>query len=747
MLRRNRKTISILLTLTMLAALLLPMATPAFAQSVNSVSRVLAVDDEYTGAAADLTVKEDSDFQGQFTGGQTFRITLTPGVDWLSARTAVYATYGGVENQLALNTNYFFRTDNVMEVTMPNEFTAENAATNSIRVTMGIDVDGYSGEIKATVDPMDSTVTGGSYTFAIVKGGNSTAVAEEVKKIGETGTGGVIRIDETAVGSLGDGQESVTLKLPSNFVWDNTMGVDDITFAGGFANTVPAITAGTGAGEQNLTFTFTPPAGPRAQRGTIYVTPQIKAKNSANYGEVSVSISSSTDVDDADVVVAEYVDWGVTVKVAEVKELLAGKFDDVKTAKITIEENVSGSLLNGRDLTVELPDWVKVTDIMEFSATDELNGTAQPTVSASGDIDGDNNDFDIRIANSNGTKGKIEFKLALSIEGNKSGDITANLKGAGIEATELVVAKAVAPALAKVENVKEVKIGVQGQEVNDIVITEGIKEAFEKNPEITTDTTNGVITLTLPEGVKFATTPKAEIVEGNLDIKEAEVKLTNDDKVLEIPVDSESTKAGSIKVSGIKLTVDRTYPEGEILVKVGGNAVIENYYTSAGYRDGSVLGASTNTALEAGEFNTATAVKVKVAECVTPAPGEAKQNATFTLGSTSYTVAGVEYTMDVAPYAKNGRTYLPVRYVAKALGVDEENILFANGVVTLLKGDKAVQMTIGSKNLVINGVTVTMDVPAEITDGRTMLPFRWMAQAFGAKVSYDETTKVVSMEQ
>jgi len=110
-------------------------------------------------------------------------------------------------------------------------------------------------------------------------------------------------------------------------------------------------------------------------------------------------------------------------------------------------------------------------------------------------------------------------------------------------------------------------------------------------------------------------------------------------------------------------------------------------------------------------------------------------------------VAGVEKTMDVAPYVKNGRTYLPVRYVASALGVLDSNILWdeATQKVTLLKGDKVVQLTIGSNAMIVNGVTITMDAAPEITSGRTMLPFRFIAQAMGSSVAWDEATQTVTL--
>jgi len=131
----------------------------------------------------------------------------------------------------------------------------------------------------------------------------------------------------------------------------------------------------------------------------------------------------------------------------------------------------------------------------------------------------------------------------------------------------------------------------------------------------------------------------------------------------------------------------------------------------------------------------------------TPAPGEQKTKVVFTINDTKYTVNGVEQTMDVAPYIKDDRTYVPVRYAAQAVGVTPENILYADGKVTLIKGDKVVQLTIGSNVMLINGTPITMDVVPEIVDpGRTMLPFRWLAQALGAKVDWNPDTQTVTME-
>ncbi|MEW6174034.1 MAG: copper amine oxidase N-terminal domain-containing protein [Bacillota bacterium] len=59
--------------------------------------------------------------------------------------------------------------------------------------------------------------------------------------------------------------------------------------------------------------------------------------------------------------------------------------------------------------------------------------------------------------------------------------------------------------------------------------------------------------------------------------------------------------------------------------------------------------------------------------------------------------------------------------------------------------DKVIQLTIGSTTMVINGIAVTMDVPATVKNGRTMLPVRWVAQALGCSVVYDETAQTVTV--
>ncbi|MCW2279009.1 copper amine oxidase N-terminal domain-containing protein, partial [Heliophilum fasciatum] len=113
-----------------------------------------------------------------------------------------------------------------------------------------------------------------------------------------------------------------------------------------------------------------------------------------------------------------------------------------------------------------------------------------------------------------------------------------------------------------------------------------------------------------------------------------------------------------------------------------------------------------------------------------------------------YTVNGMEKSMDVAPYIKNSRTYMPVRYVAEALGVSSDNIIWDadSQSVTLIKGSTIAQMTIGSPQMKVNGTTIYMDAAPEITSDRTMLPLRFIAQALGASVHWDDATQTATLK-
>lgn len=141
-------------------------------------------------------------------------------------------------------------------------------------------------------------------------------------------------------------------------------------------------------------------------------------------------------------------------------------------------------------------------------------------------------------------------------------------------------------------------------------------------------------------------------------------------------------------------------------------------------------------------------VAFKEVQIPVPEPRPALTKAIFQIDSLSYSINGkMQPTMDVAPYLKGVRAYLPLRFAAYALGIDDEHIQWdgVNQTVTLYKDSHSVQLKIGSKTLVVDGSSSTMDAAPEISQGRTMLPIGPIAEAFGASAAWDATQQSVTI--
>ena len=732
--KKTRKVVSTLVAVSLVGGLMLPVAGPAFAYSKNSVSKVVSIanDDEFH-LIGDITIREDKDYANDFRAKDVFTLTLPSGVKWDKDKGVTEATYL-VGDSTTDKFEFKYTSDQKIEVKMPAGV-GTSAVDQLIFKGLKIKADsGVTGDIKVKIDGKDSGVTIQELLIARAADGDSVTTVEDVETIGDLGQGGTITVEEAAVGSMyNDGKEqTVKFKLPSDFEWQNDAGVykdkdKNIVFGGGFEGVTDFKAEVDG---RNLTITFKAPDKDASQRGSITVLPMIKAKKDADYGEVTVSVSG-TKITDADVVVAKYADFGVDLKVKEVKELMAGRFDE-ETEKITIEESVPNTLVNGRKFRVEFPSWVKVSKVNYSGSTSSYLDSE--------DIDDNVVEWQVK-----GVKGdsqstiKLEMKFELSIQGDKSGDITAVFAGNSGATGEIVVAKAIAPVSIEAQKAS-VKIGVKKQALNDIIITENKSEAIAEKNEYDGNAKTDLV-VKLPDNVNW-NDYKVEVIEGNLEIEEDSIDTGETDNLLIIPIKSDSSKASKIKISGITVDLDRTVAEGDIVAKVQGTAVIQNEKSAEGWLNGEKEKNGKTDTLDASEFNVSTAASAVVATVVTPAPEAG--TATFNIGSTIYTAGGVTKVMDAAPYIKDGRTYVPVRYLAMALGVAESDIAFENGVATLKKGTDTVTLTIGSTTLMKNDASVTMDVAPEVVNGRTMLPARFVAEAFGAVVGFANGQVVIS---
>lgn len=104
---------------------------------------------------------------------------------------------------------------------------------------------------------------------------------------------------------------------------------------------------------------------------------------------------------------------------------------------------------------------------------------------------------------------------------------------------------------------------------------------------------------------------------------------------------------------------------------------------------------------------------------------------------------------DQKPVIINGRTLIPVRGAMEALGKavswdnDASRAVITDGIITVSLGIGDNIMTITKEYGV--EVDVPLDTAPIILNNRTCLPIRAVAEAFGAEVSWDDTTKTVSI--
>jgi len=121
----------------------------------------------------------------------------------------------------------------------------------------------------------------------------------------------------------------------------------------------------------------------------------------------------------------------------------------------------------------------------------------------------------------------------------------------------------------------------------------------------------------------------------------------------------------------------------------------------------------------------------------------------FAIGMNKYFVDGKTegVTMDARPFIKDGRTFVPVRYMGNALGVTNDNITW-NGDLNkagLRLGGNSVDMIIGVARINVNGQDRDIDVAPVLSEseGRTYLPARHIAEGLGFEVDWDEASQTV----
>ncbi|MZP29527.1 hypothetical protein GTO91_07380 [Heliobacterium undosum] len=772
MFKRMKKSVASLLAGAFVAAMILPNA--AFAASTFTATQQASSAPGSTFSARVMVEVP----QGASTNGTpyTLRLRLPANTQVGSITYEVPASYdNGIGNQL---TNTAGGTGAVYTSTQPNLTTPEFVVgvagsantTNKGLVYVNFNnivvPSGQSGDFKVAFESQPGSIfSNGEVVIATVGNGSVTASIDDVRSFSSAGLNGAvdpIRFKEDRPGALKSGTDAIKLKLPPGFTWANVPATNTvINQIWADANTVVTYQGTTDSGRTlQVGVAFT--GGATQSSSAVYFSLTglgiAVDESTAKAGDVTVDVSGKASTTPGSLVIGRYGTFGAAIKAfGDTPTVLAGRSGET-AGKFVIEEELVGSLVANRTITLTLPENVRWN-------TSSIPVSGNPTVSGIAVSSSDSDANSLALTNGNGweiidserriakatintpstgnKRGKLVFeKTELQLAPGFSGDVKVEVGGsAGLDGT-FIIAKAVKPVDVKAETAPEVKIGLNDQVASEVVVTENFKEALmskTSNVSGVGNVTFNELRLYLPAGVDFTSTPKFEVVEGDVvlmaDSATTATDASDQTKYAVVKVKSTSSTPSKIKVSNIKLRVDRTVPEGDLVLKVKGNGT-------------AVCEMVANATIQK-PFASSTVTSAVIAKVVTPAPQDLKVAAAFKVNDTKYTINGVEKTMDQAPFIKEGRTFVPVRYVAEALGIDAANIIWdgEKETATLIKGDKVLQVAIGSKTLVVNGAGITMDVAPELSEsGRVMLPVRWIAERFGATPTWDEATQTVGLK-
>ncbi|HEX8465283.1 MAG TPA: copper amine oxidase N-terminal domain-containing protein [Abditibacterium sp.] len=95
-----------------------------------------------------------------------------------------------------------------------------------------------------------------------------------------------------------------------------------------------------------------------------------------------------------------------------------------------------------------------------------------------------------------------------------------------------------------------------------------------------------------------------------------------------------------------------------------------------------------------------------------------------------------------SPTQVGGRTLVPLRAIFEALGAQVE---FSAGTIRARRGETQLQLALGSTQASVNGSPRVLEVPAQSVFGRTLVPLRFVGEAFGAGVSFNAATGTIAI--
>jgi len=126
---------------------------------------------------------------------------------------------------------------------------------------------------------------------------------------------------------------------------------------------------------------------------------------------------------------------------------------------------------------------------------------------------------------------------------------------------------------------------------------------------------------------------------------------------------------------------------------------------------------------------------------------------TLTIGDRLAFINDEPHILDSPPIIRNGRTLVPIRFIAEAFGAKVDFIPHPTNEVQIRYKDKFIHLWINSKKakieyppeLEIPSKVVTLETPPIIINGRTLVPLRFIGEELGAKVDWNSKTQTITL--
>lgn len=108
-------------------------------------------------------------------------------------------------------------------------------------------------------------------------------------------------------------------------------------------------------------------------------------------------------------------------------------------------------------------------------------------------------------------------------------------------------------------------------------------------------------------------------------------------------------------------------------------------------------------------------------------------------------IDGKPLQLEVAPQIEDGRALVPFKSIFEALGL---NISWNNylRIATAYNEDISVSIKLDENFGNINGELIALDVPGQIKNGRTLVPLKFVSEAFGNEITWDPVKRLISIK-